>query len=52
MNICPVCLAPVDKYPKGEVVITRLDGTVVTFPQWQVLVREEEFAKKFKGKAN
>ena len=42
MAVCPVCLAPVETHEKGELVITRLDGSIVSFPQWQQLIKEEE----------
>ena len=52
MKTCPVCMAPYDKHPKGEVIITRLDGSVVNFPKWQQLVKEEEDAKKLEKRVN
>ena len=52
MAICPVCLTEIDKHAKGPIVITRLDGSIVSFPQWQELIREEERVKNLEEQNN
>ena len=46
MKKCPVCEAPVATHPKGDIMVTMLDGRVVTFLNYIKLRDERDLNEK------